>query len=79
MNVINACPTSHEATLGPLMVFLPQVRLKSQNKEWEGMGDALGQTSEDGKDWRGVTQVTRQSFSNYRLPGMGWGWEGMRD
>lgn len=41
MNVVNACPPGHEATLS-MVVFLPQVRLKSQNKEGERMGGPFG-------------------------------------
>ena len=36
-----------------MVVFLPKVQLNSRNKEWEGKGDPVGQTSEDGKGRRG--------------------------
>lgn len=58
-----------------MTVFLPQVQLRSQNEEWEGKG-------------RGTLWVKPQKMeetgegshkcSHYRLPGMGWGWKGMR-
>lgn len=65
-----------------MVVFLPQVRLKSQNKEWEGMGLRGGLWVKPQKMEKAEEGSRKLQDRVFPITGcLGWGgeWEGMKD